>query len=298
MRSQGTVFGATALLLSLTAAAVVLSLVYDLGRWPLRQLALWWLAMALWSLPFVVILAMAANRRTELPAFTLGFAGAAAAGILATIGRALGAKDVEFATGAQLFISAYMLTLGLLGLLIAGAVRAWWKSRPLAPAPRLPLLVSFSGIVMGAVLVPLAIHTLPARSLEHKPEALPVADLRQINFAQVAYRAQYGDGIGYAPTFTELGPPPTEKIIGARWSALIDEVLAGGEKHGYRFTLTPTERDAQGRVLAYSITAEPMPYNVVATHRFYLDQSGIVRWTAQNRPATSADPPVPVISLR
>src|SRR5438270_802974 len=184
MRSQGTVFGATLLSLGVAVAAVVASF-WDIGHWPLRQLAVWWLALALWMLPFIVILALTGERRTEAPAFTLGWSAAASGAILATIERVLKVKDVEFATGAQLFIAAWLVTLALLGLLLAGAVRSWWKSRPLRPAPRLPALVFGAGIVAGVVLAPFVIHAVPRRSLEAKPEALPVADLRIINFGQV-----------------------------------------------------------------------------------------------------------------
>jgi hypothetical protein len=70
------------------------------------------------------------------------------------------------------------------------------------------------------------------------------------------------------------------------------DLLATGNKNGYTFILTASSRDAHGRVTHYSIFAVPQKYQK-GTPSFYIDQSGIERFTTENRLATVSDSPIP-----
>jgi hypothetical protein len=61
--------------------------------------------------------------------------------------------------------------------------------------------------------------------------------------------------------------------------------LTTGTKDGYRFNLNVSEQ-------SYKFTAVPVTYDQSGSWSFYVDESGIVRGTADNRPATANDVPV------
>jgi hypothetical protein len=65
-------------------------------------------------------------------------------------------------------------------------------------------------------------------------EMSAIANIRAIHTAQQEYRSLYGK---YATSLAERGPPVT--VAGAGAADLIDITLAGGEKGGYRFVLSP-----------------------------------------------------------
>jgi type IV pilus assembly protein PilA len=110
-------------------------------------------------------------------------------------------------------------------------------------------------------------------------ETAAIQELRAIHTAQVEYQSQYGR---YATSLAELGPPAS----GAPSMSAADLVgtdVSGGEKQGYKFTLTAT---AGG----YAITAVPLAYGTSGSRTFYSDQSMSVHFNAGPEPATPQSP--------
>ncbi len=69
-------------------------------------------------------------------------------------------------------------------------------------------------------------------------------------------------------------------------SNLIDSVLASGTKDGYIFTVsTGAGNDS------FAIYAAPITYET-GTRSFFSDESGFIRYTAEERPATVDDKPL------
>ena len=106
--------------------------------------------------------------------------------------------------------------------------------------------------------------------------------LRTINVAQGTYWG--GDPAkGYARTLEELGP------TGA---GLFEAVLASGNKDGYRFRLNP-ERAGAGHLIKHNtVTARPIKRLVKNQRSFFTDETGVIRFTIENRAATAVDPPL------
>ncbi|PYU56448.1 MAG: hypothetical protein DMG55_23840 [Acidobacteria bacterium] len=69
----------------------------------------------------------------------------------------------------------------------------------------------------------------------------------------------------------------------------IDSVLASGKKSSYIFTLTAAPQDSDGRTVRYCITGRPQHYGKTK-HSFFIDESGVLRFTTENRAATAEDP--------
>ncbi len=58
---------------------------------------------------------------------------------------------------------------------------------------------------------------------------------------------------------------------------------------GYQLRYTPGAPNADGALLTFTLVARPGNYGYTA---FYLDETGVLRSTRENRGATSQDPPV------
>jgi len=86
---------------------------------------------------------------------------------------------------------------------------------------------------------------------------------------------------GYAPTLAEL-----------RTETLIDETLATGSAYEYGFALTSGAPQSSGRIITYAVIASPS-FHFATCASFFSDQTGVIRFTRENRAATATDSPLP-----
>ena len=61
------------------------------------------------------------------------------------------------------------------------------------------------------------------------------------------------------------------------------------DSQGYRYFYTPSTPAAGGTITAYTILARPQKFGPGGRANFFMDQSSVVHWTTQNRPATASD---------
>ena len=125
--------------------------------------------------------------------------------------------------------------------------------------------------------------------------------LRTINSAMTSYQLSYQHG--FAPSLKVLASPAPSAAGGAASSTapscqaagLIDDPLASGRKSGYIFEFAPgppSENPPAGcppGVTAYTVTANPQSSKQGQQH-YFTDQTGVIRWTRENRSATAHDP--------
>ena len=100
-----------------------------------------------------------------------------------------------------------------------------------------------------------------------------------IQTVEVMYQSQYGH---FATTLRELGPPDSGASSAAS-AGLISGALASGTVGGYKFTLT-------GTADTYAIGAAPVAYGSSGVKSFYLDQTGFLRVSESQEPATATSP--------
>ena len=122
-------------------------------------------------------------------------------------------------------------------------------------------------IVVAIILIIITI-ALPklSRARMYSQETAAIAAIRTLHTAQVQFYSQYGR---YAASLTELGPPPSGAANPSA-ADLIGTDLSGGEKSGYKFTLTAT----QG---GYAINANPVAFNSSGSRTFFSDQTLVIR---------------------
>ncbi len=121
-------------------------------------------------------------------------------------------------------------------------------------------------------------------------QASAVGSVRTINTAEITYASSYTEG--FSPSLAALGEGPPGASPSRSAAGLIDPVLASGTKSGYTFTYTPGPRDSNGRINSYTVVARPIKYGKTGLRSFFTDESGVIRQTAEDRPATAKDPPL------
>ena len=106
-------------------------------------------------------------------------------------------------------------------------------------------------------------------------EASGISAVRNIVTSQITYSATTGEGV-YAPDLAALLA-----------EGLIDSVLGSGTKDGYAFS---THADAAGNT--FRVTATALIQDKTFSRNFYSDETGVIRYTRENRPAWFKDPPL------
>lgn len=125
-------------------------------------------------------------------------------------------------------------------------------------------------------------------------EATAIRALRTLNTALTTYASTYTD-VGYPENLSALGEPPPGRPCGPSGACLVARALACRDtffciENGYVFTYTRTGGVATGR--SYTIRARPINYGVSGRRSFFTDESGVIRFTTEDRAATAADPPL------
>ncbi len=162
----------------------------------------------------------------------------------------------------------------------------WYGIAP-ATSTRLPIWIKGSFVVTFGLLVVIAAG-LPGSlgSSRHNNIYSALSFLGKINVVEKMYSSTYG--AGYSADLAVLGSLVRDGHAVAGWLSPIDEVAVSGKKSTYTFVYAPGHRDSTGKITSYTITARSVCRGYPS---FYADESGVIRRTDENRPATAQDPP-------
>lgn len=127
----------------------------------------------------------------------------------------------------------------------------------------------------------------PAATAEEIPaaEIRVLNRLRQIVNALEVYRSRYD---GYPVSLAYLGPP-AEGSPSKDAADLIPASLTMGDAGEYLLAYAASEPSQDG-LTAFYLLAGPREFRETPQRRFYVDQSGRVRYTLERRNATADDP--------
>ena len=133
-------------------------------------------------------------------------------------------------------------------------------------------------IVVAIILIIITI-ALPklSRARMQSQEVAAIAAIRTLHTAQVQYYSTYNR---FATSLAELGPPASGSA-NASAADLIGNDLSGGDKSGYKFTLT-------GNQGGYVINASPVAFNSSGSRTFYSDQTMVIHQNYGPEPATTS----------
>ena len=138
------------------------------------------------------------------------------------------------------------------------------------------LLFSVSGNLAAQTLLPVQAQTRPAsgprltrrqqRYLIRYNEAGAIMMLRTLHSAEATYQATTGNG-NYG-TIAEL-----------RKEGLIDYVLAEGHRFGYLFRVRQEKISSESPQASFEIVAVPRTYGRTGRRSFFVDETGVIRYT-------------------
>jgi type II secretory pathway pseudopilin PulG len=145
------------------------------------------------------------------------------------------------------------------------------EAKPITPARRLLILLLFA-VLIGSVWAFL-LYIVPDRRAASQTQAETQASASMQAIARQLAEYAAASGGQYPASLEALG----EKELSPAREA---------KREGYNLSYTTSE--AQGRITHFVLMAQPERYGF---RSFYLDESGVLRATRENRPATSDDPP-------
>ena len=146
-------------------------------------------------------------------------------------------------------------------------------------------------VAIIAIIAAIAIPNL-LRSRMSANEASAAGAMRTIATGEVMFQTagfvdSDGDGQGDYGTLVQLGDPDGSGAT----PPFIDSVLAAGSKQGYNFTTTVTAGSAT-TTPAYTCTAVPAAAGRTGYRQFFVDESGVIRFTADGTAASVASTPL------
>ena len=141
-----------------------------------------------------------------------------------------------------------------------------------------------TGVVLGCMtLVGVFLYARSDSVFDRYPrpaELSAISSVRNIVWAQFKYSETTGQG-SYAPSLKELQNEGSFKYIDG-----------SGTTGSYRFLITAGPTDDQGKITTFRVVASPVEYGVTGWANFYSDDSGVLRYTVEDRPAWVKDSPL------
>ena len=129
-------------------------------------------------------------------------------------------------------------------------------------------------------------ENIQATPEEERPalaEASAVERMRLLVTCSIVYQTGHPD-MGYPARLNEMGP---------HGDRCIDGVLGTGRANGYVFEYRPTGPIGAGPIYTgFSVIGKPQEYGKDGKRSYYADDSGVIRVTTEDRPATVNDPPL------
>lgn len=144
-------------------------------------------------------------------------------------------------------------------------------------------------ITIIAILAAIAIPNL-LRTRMSANEAGATSAMRLISSSEAAFETAVmkddspTDGIGEYTDLATLGSPPGSS------TPFIDSILAAGSKHGYVFAVTPGV--SPGGLPVYSCTGIPSDPGTTGVKQFFVDESGVIRFTGDGTAVTDNSTPL------
>ena len=142
-------------------------------------------------------------------------------------------------------------------------------------------------LIVVAIILIIAAIAIPnlLRSRIAANEASAVGTLRTVNAACTNYSSAWGTGYPVSLSYLGPGKPAT-----ATAADLVDSLVAGGTKAGYSLTYV-SGAPSNGKILTYTINANPTVPGKSGGRYFFSDQTGVIRQNTGG-PATVASTPL------
>jgi prepilin-type N-terminal cleavage/methylation domain-containing protein len=163
------------------------------------------------------------------------------------------------------------------------------STRTRAPKAGFTLIELMIVVAIIAIIAAIAIPNL-LRSRMSSNEAAAIGGIRTISTAETMFQSSAfvdadGNGMGDYGTLAQLADPDG----GGATEPFIDAVLGSGNKLGYQFAAVVTPGNGVN-MPSYTCTAVPSAPGRTGLRTFFVDDSGVIRFTSDGTVATVASP--------
>ena len=141
--------------------------------------------------------------------------------------------------------------------------------------------------IIAAIAIPNLLRSRMSANEAGAAGAMRTISTGEVGFQTAAFVDTDGDGVGDYGTLAQLADPDG----GGATPPFIDEVLGGGVKHGYNFTVTIT-MGSPTALPAYTCVAAPSAAGRTGYRQYFVDESGVIRYTADGTTPTATSPPL------
>ena len=161
-----------------------------------------------------------------------------------------------------------------------------WKKASGFTLIELMIVVAIIAII-AAIAIPNLLRSRMSANEASAAGAMRTLSTGEVGFQTAAFVDGDGDGVGDYGTLAQLADPDG---AGAT-PPFIDSVLGGGVKHGYNFTATVTA-GSPTTLPAYTVTAVPASAGRTGYRQYFVDESGVIRYTADGSAVSVTSPPL------
>jgi type IV pilus assembly protein PilA len=141
--------------------------------------------------------------------------------------------------------------------------------------------------IIAAIAIPNLLRSRMSANEAGAAGAMRTISTGEVGFQTAAFVDGDSDGVGDYATLAQLANPDG---AGAT-PAFIDSVLGGGGKHGYNFAVTVTAGSATATP-AYACTAAPASVGRTGYRQYFVDESGVIRFTSDGSAASVSSAPL------
>lgn len=141
--------------------------------------------------------------------------------------------------------------------------------------------------IIAAIAIPNLLRSRMSANEAGAAGAMRTISTGEVGFQTAAFVDSDGDGVGDYGTLAQLADPDG----GGNTPPFIDAVLGGGAKHGYNFTVTVTMGSPTAPP-AYTCVAAPAAAGRTGYRQYFVDESGVIRFTADGSAVSVASAPL------
>jgi len=141
--------------------------------------------------------------------------------------------------------------------------------------------------IIAAIAIPNLLRSRMSANEAGAAGAMRTISTGEVGFQTAAFVDGDGDGVGDYGSLAQLANPDGSNAT----PPFIDAVLGGGAKHGYNFTVVVTPGSATA-LPAYTCTAVPAASGRTGFRQYFVDESGVIRFTADGSSVSVSSPPM------
>jgi prepilin-type N-terminal cleavage/methylation domain-containing protein len=141
--------------------------------------------------------------------------------------------------------------------------------------------------IIAAIAIPNLLRSRMSANEAGAAGAMRTISTGEVGFQTAAFQDADLDGVGDYGTLDQLANPDG----GNNTPPFIDSVLGGGAKHGYNFTVAVVAGNA-AQLPTYTCTAIPASAGRTGFRQYFVDESGVIRYTSNGDAVSVASPPL------